>query len=94
MHPPTYLPTHQHTHAPTHLPTYLLTHPLTYLLIHPPTHLLNLLISSLSLTHPQLFEGLKCESKWKTAEKRRVGTRSLAHNTWGVEGHVGTSGRD
>jgi hypothetical protein len=46
------------------------------------------------LTHPQLLEGLKCESKWKTAEEWRVGARSLAHNTWGVEGRVGASGWD
>jgi hypothetical protein len=41
------------------------------------------------LMHSQLLEGLKCESKWKTTEEGGVGTRSLAHNTWGVEGHVG-----
>ncbi len=35
------------------------------------------------------LEGLKCESKWKTAEEWGVGARSLAHNTWGVEGRVG-----
>jgi hypothetical protein len=33
------------------------------------------------VTHSQLLEGLKCESKWKTAEEGGVGTRSLAHNT-------------
>jgi hypothetical protein len=46
------------------------------------------------VTHPQLLEGLKCESKWKTAEEKGVGTRSLAHNTWGVEGRVGAPGWD
>ncbi len=59
----------------------------------------NDLISFLSshsdlMTHSQLLEGLKCESKWKTAEEGGVGTRSLAHNTWGVEGHVGAPGWD
>jgi hypothetical protein len=44
--------------------------------------------------HSQLLEGLKCESKWKTAEEGGVGTRSLAHNTWGVEGCVGAPGWD
>ncbi len=34
------------------------------------------------VTHPQLLEGLKCESKWKTAEEGGVGMCSLAHNTW------------
>ncbi len=38
------------------------------------------------LTHSQLFEGLKCESKWKAAEEGGVGTRSLAHNTLGGRG--------
>jgi hypothetical protein len=33
------------------------------------------------LTCPQLLEGLKCESKWKTAEKGGLGARSLVHNT-------------
>ncbi len=37
-------------------------------------------LSNLHLTHSQLLEGLKCESKQKTAKERRVGTRSLAHN--------------
>jgi hypothetical protein len=50
--------------------------------------------SLLNLTHSQLLEGLKCESKWKTAEEGGVGTRSLAHNTWGVEGRVGAPGWD
>jgi hypothetical protein len=33
------------------------------------------------MTHSQFLEGLKCESKWKTAEEGGVGTRSLVHNT-------------
>jgi hypothetical protein len=48
----------------------------------------------LTMTHSQLLEGLKCEFKWKTAEEGGVGTRSLAHNTWGVEGRVGAPGWD
>jgi len=31
--------------------------------------------------HSQLFEGLKCESKYKAMEEGGVGARSLAHNT-------------
>jgi hypothetical protein len=38
-------------------------------------------IAQVFLTHSQLLEGLKCESKWKTAEEGGVGMRSLAHNT-------------
>jgi hypothetical protein len=33
------------------------------------------------LMHSQLLEGLKSESKHKTAEGERVGARSLTHNT-------------
>jgi hypothetical protein len=33
------------------------------------------------MTHSQLLEGLKCESKCKVAEEEGVGARSLAHNT-------------
>jgi hypothetical protein len=33
------------------------------------------------VTHSQLLEGLKCESKWKTVEEGGVETCSLAHNT-------------
>jgi hypothetical protein len=33
------------------------------------------------VTHSQLLEGLKNESKYKTMEGGRVGARSLAHNT-------------
>jgi hypothetical protein len=33
------------------------------------------------MTHSQLFEGLKSESKYKIAEGERVGARSLVHNT-------------
>jgi hypothetical protein len=39
------------------------------------------LISGPQVTHSQLLAGLKCESKWKTAEEGGVGMRSLAHNT-------------
>ncbi len=46
------------------------------------------------LTHPQLLEGLKYESKWKTTEEGGVGARSVVHNTWGVEGCVGAPGWD
>jgi hypothetical protein len=35
----------------------------------------------LMLTHSQLLEGLKNESKYKTAKGGGVGARSLAHNT-------------
>jgi hypothetical protein len=34
------------------------------------------------MTHSQLLEGLKSESKYKTVEGGRVEARSLAHNTW------------
>ncbi len=33
------------------------------------------------MTHSQLLEGLKSESKYKTTERQRVGARSLVHNT-------------
>jgi hypothetical protein len=33
------------------------------------------------MTHSQLLEGLKSESKYKTTEGGVVGARSLAHNT-------------
>jgi hypothetical protein len=33
------------------------------------------------MTHSQLFEGLKNESKYKTTEGEGVGARSLTHNT-------------
>jgi hypothetical protein len=33
------------------------------------------------MTHSQLLEGLKSESKYKTAEGGRVGACSLVHNT-------------
>jgi len=39
--------------------------------------------------HPKLFDELNYKSKGEG-----VGTRSLAHNTWGVEGHVGALGWD
>jgi hypothetical protein len=42
--------------------------------------------------HSQLLEGLKCESKWKTAEEGRVEMRSLAHNTWRGKGACWSSG--
>jgi hypothetical protein len=44
------------------------------------------------LTHSQLLEGLKCESKWKTTEEGRVGARSLTHNTLRGRGACWTSG--
>jgi hypothetical protein len=44
------------------------------------------------VTHSQLLEGLKCESKWKTAEEGGVGTRSLAHNTLKGRGACWSSG--
>ncbi len=34
------------------------------------------------MTHFQLLEGLKCESKYKTAKEGGVEARSLAHNTF------------
>jgi len=37
---------------------------------------------SFHMTHSQLLEGFKGESKWKTAERGGVGARSLAHNTF------------
>jgi hypothetical protein len=46
----------------------------------------------LSMTHSQLLAGLKCESKWKTAEERGVGMRSLAHNTLRGRGACWSSG--
>jgi hypothetical protein len=33
------------------------------------------------LTHSQLLEGFKCESKYNTIEEGRIGARSLTHNT-------------
>ncbi len=44
------------------------------------------------ITHSQLFKGLKCEPKQKTAEERGVGARSLAHNTLRVRGACWSSG--
>jgi hypothetical protein len=44
------------------------------------------------MTHSQLLEGLKCESKWKTLEEGGVGTRSLAHNTLRGRGACWSSG--
>jgi hypothetical protein len=44
------------------------------------------------LTHSQLLQGLKCESKWKTAEKGGVGARSLTHNTLRGRGACWSSG--
>jgi hypothetical protein len=45
-----------------------------------------------SMTHSQLLEGLKCESKWKTTEEGGVGMRSLAHNTLRGRGACWSSG--
>jgi hypothetical protein len=44
------------------------------------------------MTHSQLLEGLKCESKWNTSEEGGVGMRSLAHNTWRSRGACWSSG--
>jgi hypothetical protein len=44
------------------------------------------------MTHSQLLEGLKCESKWKTTEEGGVGMRSLTHNTWRGRGVCWSSG--
>jgi hypothetical protein len=46
---------------------------------------------NVTMTHSQLLEGLKCESKWKTVEGG-VGTRSLAHNTLRGRGACWSSG--
>ncbi len=42
--------------------------------------------------HSQLLEGLKSESKYKTAEGERIGARSLAHNTLKGRGACWSSG--
>jgi len=47
---------------------------------------------NVTMTHSQLLEGLKCESKWKTVEEGGVGTRSLAHNTLRGRGACWSSG--
>jgi hypothetical protein len=47
---------------------------------------------SLKMTHSQLLEGLKCESKYKTAEEGGVRARSLAHNTLRGRGACWSSG--
>jgi hypothetical protein len=44
------------------------------------------------VTHSQLLEGLKCESKWKTTEEGGVGMYSLAHNTLRGRGACWSSG--
>ncbi len=44
------------------------------------------------LTHYQLLEGLKSESKYKTVEGGRVGARSLVHNTSRARGACWSSG--
>jgi len=44
------------------------------------------------MTHSQLFERLKCESKWKTTKDGGVRTRSLAHNTLRGRGACWSSG--
>ncbi len=44
------------------------------------------------MTHSQLFEGLKCESKYKTSEEGGVKARSLAHNTLRGRGACWSSG--
>ncbi len=45
-----------------------------------------------SMTHSQLLEGLKCESKWKTAKGGKVGARSLVHNILRGRGACWSSG--
>jgi len=52
---------------------------------------LNCLAWKRLVMHSQLLEGLKCESKWKTAEGG-VGMRSLAHNTFRGRGACWSSG--
>jgi hypothetical protein len=42
--------------------------------------------------HPQLLEGLKCESKWETTEEGGVEARSLAHGTLRGKGACRSSG--
>jgi hypothetical protein len=44
------------------------------------------------MTHSQLLEGLKCDSKWKIVEEGGVGMRSLAHNTLRGRGACWSSG--
>jgi len=45
-----------------------------------------------SLTHSQLLEGFKSESKYKTAKGGRVGAHSLAHSTLRGRGACWSSG--
>ncbi len=51
-----------------------------------------MLNDNIKMTHSQLLEGLKCESKWKIAEEGGVETRSLAHNTLRGRGACWSSG--
>jgi hypothetical protein len=44
------------------------------------------------MTHSQLLEGLKNESKYKTAKGGGIGARSLAHNTLRGRGACSNSG--
>jgi hypothetical protein len=46
----------------------------------------------MSLTHSQLLEGLKCESKKKITEEGGVGARSLTHNILRGRGACWSSG--
>jgi hypothetical protein len=66
------------TYPPTYLPTYL--PPISYFL-QP--------IYYLTWRTPKLFDKLNYESKVKTTEGWKIGVRSLARNTLGVEGRVG-----
>jgi len=45
-----------------------------------------------SLTHSQLLEGFKCESKYKIAKGGGIGARSLVHNTLRGKGVCWSSG--
>jgi hypothetical protein len=38
---------------------------------------------------PKFRDRLKCEFEMKTTEEQGIGAHSLAHNTFGVEGHAG-----
>jgi hypothetical protein len=55
-------------------------------------HATSILTCDRIVTHSQFLEGLKCESKWKTAEEGRVGMRSLVHNTLRGRGACWSSG--
>jgi hypothetical protein len=46
------------------------------------------MILTWQLMHSKLLDRFKCEFEVKTTKKQGVGTRSLAHNTLGVEGRA------